>query len=90
VIGNRRATDLLHLPRDVDLGTVLEDSRGFQVFRDGKELPPSERPLHRAARGEEVKDEILDIRFDNGERRKLLPPPTSPSGIAMKSISSCC
>src|SRR5262249_11952477 len=28
--------------------------------------------LHRAARGEEVTDEVLDVRFDSGEHRKLL------------------
>ncbi len=72
VNGNRRATELLRLPREADLSRALDDPRTFRVHRDGRELPPSERPLHRAARGEEVRDELLQIEFNNGDRRTML------------------
>lgn len=72
VIGNRRALDLLRLPREADLAVVLQNPAGFRVYRNGEEVPPGARPLHRAARGEEVKDELLEVRFDNGDRKTLL------------------
>lgn len=72
VIGNRRAIELLRMPREADLSAVLNRADAFTVFRDGTELPPDARPLHRAARGEEVADEVLEIRFDNGDSKLLL------------------
>jgi PAS domain S-box-containing protein len=72
VIGNRRALDLLRLPREADLAVVLQNPAGFRVYRNGEEVPPGARPLHRAARGEEVRDELLEVRFDNGDRKTLL------------------
>jgi PAS domain S-box-containing protein len=72
VIGNRRAIELLRLPREVDLSRALDQPTGFTVFRDGLEVPPRERPLHRAAAGETVSNELLEVRFDNGDRRLLL------------------
>jgi len=72
VIGNRRAIELLRLPRTVDLSNALNRPSGFAVFRDGVEVPPQDRPLHRAAQGETVSNEVLEVRFDNGDRRMLL------------------
>ena len=72
VIGNRRAIELLRMPREVDLSSALNSPKGFTVFRNGIEVPPDGRPLHRAAHGEEVSDELLEVRFDNGDRRLLL------------------
>ncbi len=83
VVGNRRAIELLHLPREVDMSQALGDPRSFRIFRDGKELPPSERPLHRAARGEVVANELLEVAFNDGERRFVLlraAPLRGPSG----------
>ena len=72
VVGNLRAIELMRMPREVDLSTALNQPTGFDVFRNGVELPPSERPLHRAGRGETVPEELLEVRFDNGDRRMLL------------------
>jgi two-component sensor histidine kinase len=72
VVGNRRASELLRLPREADLSTELEASQSFDVFRNGVPLPPGERPLHRAARGEEVENELLEVVFPDGERKTLL------------------
>jgi two-component sensor histidine kinase len=72
VVGNRRATELLRLPRETDLSLAFSDPATFGVFRNGQSVPPSDRPLHRAARGEDVKDDLLEVAFDSGERRTML------------------
>jgi PAS domain S-box-containing protein len=72
VVGNRRAIELLRLPREVDLSSALGRPSGFSVWRDGVEVPPHDRPLHRAAQGETVTNELLEVRFDGGDRRMLL------------------
>jgi two-component sensor histidine kinase len=60
------------MPREADLSSTLNRPSNFTVLRDGIEVPPEERPLHRAAQGEAVPDVVLEIRFDNGDRRMLL------------------
>jgi PAS domain S-box-containing protein len=72
VIGNRRATEMLRMSREADLSSALNQPVHFSVFRGGVPVAPEARPLHRAARGEEVTDEVLEIRFDDGERKILL------------------
>ncbi|HTE79138.1 MAG TPA: PAS domain-containing protein, partial [Reyranella sp.] len=72
VIGNRRATELLRMSREADLSSALNQPLHFTVFRDGESLAPDDRPLHRAARGEIVANELLEIRFDDDERRMIL------------------
>ena len=72
VVGNRRAIELLRIPRELDLSSALNQPSGFTVFRDGIEVPPESRPLHRAAQGETVPEVVLEVRFDNGDRRMLL------------------
>jgi PAS domain S-box-containing protein len=73
--GNRRASELLQAPRGAD-GTLgapkAETWPSHRFWRDGAELPLGELPLQRAARGEEVKDEFLELRLGNGERKTLL------------------
>jgi len=68
VIGNRRATELLRMSREADLSSALNQPGHFAVFRDGKPLAAEARPLHRAARGEVVTNELLEIRFDDDRR----------------------
>jgi two-component sensor histidine kinase len=72
VIGNQRAIELLRMPRHADLSSALNRPKGFSVFRDAVEVPTDQRPLHRAAQGETVTNELLEVRFDNGDRRMLL------------------
>ena len=72
VVGNRRAIELLRMPREADLSSTLNRPSNFTVFREGIVVPPEERPLHRAAQGETVPDLVLEVRFDNGDRRMLL------------------
>jgi PAS domain S-box-containing protein len=89
VIGNRRAAELLRMSRETDLASALNQPVNFTVFRDGLEIPPGARPLHRAARGEEVAEEVLEIRFDNGDRRILLlraSPLRNPHGALQGAV----
>jgi PAS domain S-box-containing protein len=44
-----------------------EATRHFTVFIDGVEVPAGDLPLQRAARGEEVRENEQEIRFDDGQ-----------------------
>jgi PAS domain S-box-containing protein len=74
LIGNRRAAELLHVPQGANrsLGAADGGELPYRFFRDGRELPPEALPTQRAARGEDVQDEVFEVRFTNGERRLLL------------------
>ncbi|MCW5733252.1 MAG: PAS domain-containing protein [Enhydrobacter sp.] len=72
VVGNRRATELLRTAREADLSSTLNHPDHFAVFREGNAVPPEARPLHRAARGEIVNNELLEVRFAGGDRRMIL------------------
>lgn len=43
VVSNRRAIELLHLPSTIDLSNAPNRPEDFSVFRDGVEVPSSER-----------------------------------------------
>lgn len=91
VVGNRRAIELLRIPRELDLSSALNRPSGFRVFHDGIEVPPEARPLHRAAQGETVPDLVLEVRFDNGDRRMLLmrsAPLRSASGEVQGAVAA--
>jgi two-component sensor histidine kinase len=60
------------MPREADLSSALNQPGHFTVFRDGEPLAAAARPLHRAARGEVVTNELLEIRFDDDDRRMIL------------------
>ena len=74
VVANQRAIELLRLPRrtELSLSTQLHSWPAHRVLRDGEPVPLSGLPLQRAVRGEKVGDEVLEIEFDDGERRTLL------------------
>ena len=72
VIGNRRAIELLRMPRELDLSSALTGRNTSPCSATASRCRREQRPLHRAARGETVPDEVLEIHFDNGERRMLL------------------
>jgi two-component sensor histidine kinase len=89
VIGNRRASEMLRMSREADLSSTLNQPGHFTVFRDGLEIAPDARPLHRAARGEEVAEEVLEVRFDNGDRKILLlraSPLRNPDGTLQGAV----
>jgi two-component sensor histidine kinase len=79
LVANRRAAELLRTPSgkmpslSAPLSEFTPDERPtYRFHRDGREVRPEDLPLQRAARGEEVRDELLEAHFDNGDRRLLL------------------
>ncbi|HEY3399422.1 MAG TPA: response regulator [Geothrix sp.] len=45
----------------------------FHLLREGRELAADEMPMQRAAmHGEDIRDQALDLVFENGERRHLM------------------
>ncbi|HTR88039.1 MAG TPA: PAS domain-containing protein [Reyranella sp.] len=85
LVGNRRAAELVHMPPGPSATlTAPPDKRPpFRFYRQGKEMPGDTLPLQRAAHGEEVKDELVELRLADGSRRTLLmraSPLRDPSG----------
>lgn len=69
VTGSRAANELLCAPREANLSMSASEAdrpSHFRVLKDGVELSPEQRPLQRAARGEEVQAEEIELRFDDG------------------------
>jgi two-component sensor histidine kinase len=74
VTGNRHAAELLRLPAHANASlTASQNERpSFRLFREGREVPPGDLPIQRAARGERVDDEELEVQFPDGDRKTLL------------------
>jgi signal transduction histidine kinase/DNA-binding response OmpR family regulator len=74
VTGNRHAADLLRLPAHANASlTASENERpSYRLFREGQEVPPGDLPIQRAARGEKVDNEELELHFPDGDRKTLL------------------
>lgn len=74
LIGNRRAAELLQVEHgsQPSLGTPSGDRLPYRFYRDGHEVAVEALPMRRALRGEEVMNELLEVRFDNGGSRLLL------------------
>ena len=91
IFGNAYAARLLRLPRDsnMSLSAPAHERPSFRMFRDGREIAPGDLPLQRAARGESVRDEELDIRFDDGEAVTLVfdaAPIRDPAGAIQGAV----
>ena len=84
VAGNRHAANLLRLPSHANASlTASENERpSFRVLRDGQEVPPADLPIQRAARGEKVDDEELEVHFPDGDRKTLLVRAATLRGAA--------
>ncbi|MCG2576058.1 ATP-binding protein [Dechloromonas sp. XY25] len=75
ITGNRLAYEWLGVSEKgnvspVDLATG--ESWNCKVFRDGMELPAEQLPLQRAAQGERVGDQQLELRYADGSVRHIL------------------
>src|SRR5262249_26784084 len=68
IFGNAHAARLLRLPADsnMSLSAPLEERPDFRLFRDGLKVAADDLPLQRAARGETVENEEMEIRFRDG------------------------
>lgn len=75
ITGSRAAHEFLRLPRGANLSRSAEAAERpthFRVLERGVETPPEDLPVQRAARGEEVRDTEMEVRFDDGTVRHLL------------------
>jgi PAS domain S-box-containing protein len=92
--GNRTGSELLRSDPSQNLSKTAVDSaptRHFRVFANGVEVPPTELPLQRAARGIEVRNYDEEIHFDDGEVTHLYGsavPLRDPSGAPRGSIGA--
>ncbi|HZQ01184.1 MAG TPA: HWE histidine kinase domain-containing protein [Reyranella sp.] len=85
LVANRRAIEMLHMPKGVlpSLSRLPPEQRPYRFYKDGQEVPADQLPLQRAARGEIVTDELLEVRFNSKDYRFLLmrsAPLRGPSG----------
>jgi PAS domain S-box-containing protein len=70
IVANRRAVDLLRLPGEADEGRHRWPDHRF--LRDGQAIAAEALPLQRALRGEAEASEVVELAFEDGERRTLL------------------
>jgi signal transduction histidine kinase/CheY-like chemotaxis protein len=69
ITGSRKAHGLLRVPLEGNLSRSAEEPerpRHFHIFQNGVELRPEQLPVQRAAGGEPVYDQELEVRFDDG------------------------
>lgn len=69
IIGSRYAAQLLKLPDEANQSKSASEQQRpqhFRVLKDGRELRDRDLPVQRAARGEEVRGEELQVVFDDG------------------------
>lgn len=73
VVQNQFAAELVGGPAGLPDGNETRPTlREFRLFKDDHEIPRQQIPLRRAARGERVTDEEMEIRFDDGRRLTIL------------------
>ncbi len=73
ITGSRNAHELMHMPAEEDFSPGGEPGAAerFRMFQNGAELAPEDQPLQRAARGQRMEDQELELRFDDGSVRYL-------------------
>ena len=74
IVGNAYATRLLRLTPDanVSLSAPAHERPAFRAFRGEREIAAADLPLQRAVRGEVVRNDEFDIRFNDGETVTLV------------------
>jgi PAS domain S-box-containing protein len=92
VHGNRTGRELLRGHAGQNLSKTGPDPElQFKVFSDGVEVPATELPLQRAARGDEVRNWEEEVRFDDGHVVHLYGsavPLRDPSGAPRGAIGA--
>ena len=74
VTGTRYAAELLRMPPGTNQSKTgpMDAADHFAVRVAGEEIPPADLPLQRAARGDTVYNEELEVAFDDGTSVHLL------------------
>jgi PAS domain S-box-containing protein len=73
VLGNRSAYDLFREPPGINLSPEGEEASACRITRDGKEVPPHELPMQRAAAtGQGVYDQDLELAYQDGSRATII------------------
>jgi PAS domain S-box-containing protein len=93
VRGNRAANELLRLLPNTNVSKTgnPDGTKHLTVLHDGLELAGDDLPVHRAARGIEVRDVEKEIRFDDGRSTFLYGsavPLRDPSGAPRGAIGA--
>jgi PAS domain S-box-containing protein len=73
--GNRASHELLGLRPEANASLSAQEAErptNFQVCAEGRVLSPEELPVQRAARGEEIRNCEVELRFADGTSRYLL------------------
>jgi two-component sensor histidine kinase len=89
VVRNRRAAEILRMPPVGGEPLAAMPYSTFRFQRDGHDLSAEELPLRRAARGETVEGELMELVHDNGDRRILLTraaPLRGPDGAVFGAV----
>jgi PAS domain S-box-containing protein len=75
ITGGGQAYEALQTPRGANLSRTAPDQERpehFTAYQDGVELSGDQLPVQRAARGEHVVGEEIDVQFEGGTSRTLL------------------
>ena len=75
IVSNRFALDLFRMSPGANVSVTGPDSERpshFEVWRAGAPLAPADAPVRRAAGGEPVDGEEIEVRFDDGSVTHLL------------------
>ena len=74
IMGNRHAAMLLRMLPEVELSLSAIDNGklNFRVYMNGQQILPDAHPIQRAARGEMLPEEELELRFDDGTAVNIL------------------
>jgi PAS domain-containing protein len=76
IVGNRMAYELVRLPMGANVSKAAFEDQvppTFRVMKEGREIPPRERPMQRAAAtGEAVYGAELDFLYPDGSGRSVI------------------
>src|SRR5262249_30134149 len=72
--GNRAGYEVLRVPVGQNVSKTAADptpTRHFSMFVNGEAFPPEQLPVHRAARGDAMRNFEEEIHFDDGKATHL-------------------
>jgi two-component sensor histidine kinase/PAS domain-containing protein len=74
IFGNSHSERLLRVPpgANASLSAPPDEGPRYRIFREGQQVTLAELPLQRAARGVDVRDQELEVRFDDGAFTALM------------------